>query len=64
MLDRVSSIDYDQAYLSIFVYNNDETNEETIKNWLMRMRYHYHTVKVITAEEKVKITDAKKMALR
>ena len=64
MLDRVSSIEYDHAYLSIFVYNNDETNEETIKNWLMRMRYHYQTVKVITPEEKVKLTDAKKMALR
>ena len=29
----------------------------------MRMRYHYHTVKVIGAEDKVKLTDAKKMAL-
>lgn len=63
MLNRLSSLDYDQQYLSIFVYNNHESNEPIIKDWLMRMRYHYHTVKVIGAEDKVKLTDAKKMAL-
>ena len=64
MLNRVSSLDYDQQYLSIFVYNNHESNELHIKNWLLKMKYHYQTVKVINAEDKIKITNVKKMALR